>query len=213
MVISAHATRAVVFTLLHMILVTVVLGGAYCIWAGLTPAEAVRKEVAQLVSELQMLSQQQGTNPSEFNELKETLQAQLIHEFPSLVAVFYLVMAWVNLLLVLRFHRGPWGSDLGFLKHWKAPEWLIWPTIVAGGLLLLDLGAATWVGLNFFRFFMVVYAVQGLSVLAYLFDHWKIFGFLRSLGYILAIWPMMPLLLAIGFFDLWFDFRAKFRQS
>ena len=41
----------------------------------------------------------------------------------------------------------------------------------------------------------------------------KVRGAFRGVVYLLAVFFMMPLLLSLGFFDLWFDFRGKFRQS
>jgi hypothetical protein len=47
--------------------------------------------------------------------------------------------------------------------------------------------------------------------LSFFFDLWNIRGFFRAAGYLVSVFVMMPLLLSLGFFDLWFDFRAKFR--
>jgi uncharacterized protein YybS (DUF2232 family) len=69
------------------------------------------------------------------------------------------------------------------------------------------------VSLNVFKFLMAIYALQGLSILAFAFDAWRVRGGFRALIYLLAVFFMMPLLLSLGFFDLWFDFRGKFRQS
>jgi hypothetical protein len=59
---------------------------------------------------------------------------------------------------------------------------------------------------------MAVYAIQGLSILSFFFDVWNVRGVFRVLAFLAAIFIMMPLLLSLGFFDLWFDFRSKFRQ-
>jgi hypothetical protein len=105
------------------------------------------------------------------------------------------------------------GLDAAFRKNWKAPEWLLWPTILTGLFLLVDVGRISDISLNLFRLLMAVYAIQGLSILSFFFDQWKLRGVLRTAGFLVSVFLMLPLLLSLGFFDLWFDFRSKFRQQ
>jgi hypothetical protein len=152
-------------------------------------------------------------DPAELEEWKKSL----ITELPSAVAVVALLIVWANLTLVLRLNPRSLRSRLGlredFFQNWKAPEWMIWPTIAAGATLLTDLGAVTDVGRNFFKFFMAVYAIQGISILSFFLIRWRVNRFLRTVAYLFTVLMTMPLLLSLGFFDLWFDFRSKFRQS
>jgi uncharacterized protein YybS (DUF2232 family) len=87
------------------------------------------------------------------------------------------------------------------------------PTLLAGAL--YGFGRGTWeiVGWNALQVCLFVYLVQGLSILVFMLDLWNVRGFLRSLAFMTAVWLMFPLLLAIGYFDLWFDFRGKLRQA
>lgn len=136
---------------------------------------------------------------------------------PGLMASFALFLVWLNLLVLLRINpagiRESVGLDSSYLKKWKAPEFLVWPTIAAGFFLVMDFGLVSDIALNIFRFLMAVYAIQGLSILSFFFDLWNVRGFFRWVGFIVSLLLMMPLVLCLGFFDLWFDFRAKFRQS
>ena len=141
----------------------------------------------------------------------------LLVEFPSAIAIFCLVVVWSNLLLILRLNpegiREKLGLKPDFFPSWKAPEWLVWPTLVCGAFLIWEVPIASDVALNCFKFLMAVFALQGLSILSFAFDAWKVRGAFRGLVFLLAVFFMMPLLLSLGFFDLWFDFRGKFRQS
>ena len=74
-------------------------------------------------------------------------------------------------------------------------------------------GSVSDVAVNLFRFLMAIYAIQGLSILSFFFDVWNVRGVFRGLAFLAGVLLMMPLLLSLGFFDLWFDFRSKFRQS
>jgi hypothetical protein len=152
-------------------------------------------------------------DPVDLDELKHNL----VIEFPGSIAIFWLFLIWSNLMLLLRYNpnkiREGLGLDANFFRAWKAPQFLVWPAIVAGVFLLLDFGWVSDVAINVFKFIMAIYAIQGLSILGYFFDIWSIRGPFRWLGYVLSICLMTPLVLSLGFFDLWFDFRGKFRQS
>ena len=72
---------------------------------------------------------------------------------------------WANLVLLVRINP---LVTLVPVDQWKAPEWLVWPTIVAGSALIFDWGPAGEVARNLFKFFMAIYALQGLSVMGFL---------------------------------------------
>lgn len=202
--------RSILFTLAGMFGAVLISLGIYSFTQQVNLMTFFENQVSQTVNELTGQISDLGVTPEE-------LKTTVLQEFPSVVAVFALIMVWANFILLIRlgqvYVEKNLKINLKFLKEWKAPEFLIWPTIVAGGFLVFDIGWPSVVGMNFFRFLMAIYALQGLSVLAYFFDSKNIKGFLRSLGYVIAIWPLMPLLLAVGFFDLWFDFRAKMGQT
>ncbi len=169
--------------------------------------EWIEKSGQPLVSDSKLFS------VTDFNEWKQSLWVEL---FPS-VGVMLVLMIWVNLVLVVKANPGKIRERLvlapAFLSHWKAPELLVWPTIVSGFFLIWDYGLTTDVSRVVFNALMAIYAIQGLSILSAVFDLWGIRGWLRVIGYSISLGLMIPLVLILGFFDLWFDFRGKFRQS
>jgi len=138
-------------------------------------------------------------------------------EFPSAIAVFALVMVWASLVAVLRVNpngvREKLGLDGSYFKKWRSPSWLVWPTIISGFFLIVDAGHVSEVSLNVFKFLMAIYTIHGLSILSFFFDLWNVRGIFRAIGFLISVFVMMPLLLSLGFFDLWFDFRAKFTKA
>ena len=68
-------------------------------------------------------------------------------------------------------------STLPSSRTGARPEWLVWPTIATGFGLLVDLGPASDVAINVFKFLMAIYAIQGLSILSFFFDLWNVGGF------------------------------------
>lgn len=205
---------AAVTTLFSMFLV----GGALLGWFAhvhhVNAWNEVRSQVSAAVDLLGKNAPQGAlSTPADVEDWKQGV----LLEFPSALAVFALVMVWVNLVAVLRINpqgiREKLGLDLTFFKKWRSPQWLVWPTIATGLFLVIDAGRISEVSLNIFKFLMAIYTIQGLSILSFFFDLWNVRGFFRAAGYLVSIFVMMPLLLSLGFFDLWFDFRAKFSQQ
>jgi hypothetical protein len=177
------------------------------------PLLELRQELSTTVDYLQTAVSQGGSvSPADAEEWKSNLML----EFPSAIAVFALILVWANLTVLLRVNpagvREKMGLDASFLRNWKLPEWLVWPTILTGFFLIVNIGQVSVVSLNVFRFLMAIYAIQGLCILSFFFDVWNVRGIFRALSFLAAVFLMMPLLLSLGFFDLWFDFRSKFRQ-
>jgi hypothetical protein len=172
--------------------------------------QLLRETISQLVEQLQ----QMGRVPQ--NVPLEEIKTNLLLEFPAAYFIFVLVMTWVNIVFFLKSLPqtvlSNLKTNLDALLSWKAPDWMIWPTILAGATVLFDLGVFNAIGLNFFRFFMVVYGLQGLSVLSFIFRAMGLQPLMRAGIYVVVIVFMMPLLFAAGFFDLWFDFREKVVQ-
>jgi hypothetical protein len=138
-------------------------------------------------------------------------------ELPGALGILCLLISWFNLRILINLNPNRFlqrvGLDRRVLNRWKNPDWLVWPTLGSWAVVLFVDGLPSDVALNVFKIFMAVYGLQGLAVLGALFEAWKIRGLFRMVLYSLVIFVMLPLLLSIGFFDQWFDFRAKFRQS
>ena len=135
----------------------------------------------------------------------------LANIFPSLVLVSASFIVWLNILAAREiFQRtGMWYPDFGDLSRWKAPERLIWLLIAAGGILLVPVSLARIVSLNLVIVCMFAYLLQGLSIISFLFKTKNVHRSFRILCYFLifAQQYLILLLVAVGVFDLWVDFR------
>lgn len=145
----------------------------------------------------------------------EMTKRNILTDLPSFITIFLMVMTVSNVLLMLRLNlqnvRETLCVDSDYFKHWKAPDHMVWPTLAAAFCLVIEIPMLSDVALNVFKVLMAVYALQGLAITNYLFDLWGVKGFLRPLGYLLAVVLLTPLVISLGFFDLWFDFREKFK--
>lgn len=144
----------------------------------------------------------------------EAAKRAVVAGSPSFWLMMVLFSIVANMLLLFRLNLGGLKRKMHIspkrFREWKAPELLVWPTLVAGATIVFSTGTVLDVGLNCFRLLMAVYMIQGLSILSFFLHHWKVRGLLRTMVFVLMVTVLWPMTLAFGFFDLWFDFRGKF---
>ena len=200
------------FAISFLIFICIALGGLMVNshHVGLSPEEYVRSEVslgldhlaAPPDSPVQKMIQEEG---------RPALMKQIMTEIPSGILITVLLSLWINLLFASQVLRGFLSKT--FWASYRNPEWVIWPTLVFAGLFAFGDHAFYLIGLNGFKVFAVLYGFQGLSILSHLLNRYKILGLGRTVIFCVALFLVMPLVLSLGFFDLWFDFRRKFGQS
>lgn len=196
--------------------------GAYAILRGQTPWDELKQLFVSffdvLMASLSPESREQiiqsfGGGDAGIAEWRR----KTLSELPGALGIICLLIAWFNLRVLVTLNPNHFLSRVGLdrkvLDRWKNAEWLIWPTLGSWAVVLFTEGTTSDIALNIFKVLLAGYGIQGLAVLASLFEAYKIRGLLRILLYSLVLIVMMPLLLSIGFFDQWFDFRSKFRQT
>ncbi len=145
----------------------------------------------------------------------EVTKQNLFEALPSVVAIVLFFIVITNLLVLLRLNFQGSQETLGlktdFFKHWKSPDHMVWLTLVVGFCLVVEIPTISMIALNLFRILMAVYVLHGIAILNYFLDIWKIKGFIRPLGYLLAVTFLLPFIASLGFFDLWFKFREKIK--
>lgn len=133
----------------------------------------------------------------------------------SLASAF--VMSWLNLLLAKRFCEvrhiplPPWGRWI----RWKASEPLVWIVIATGFSLLVPVQPVKIVALNILIVLGTIYLFQGLAIISFYFERWKLPKILRAVFYGFLLLQQFASLGAVllGFFDVWFDFRRLSKES
>lgn len=206
--------KLVGWSLLGVAAFVLVFGLGFWIIRHQSPLQMVHRDLIAVLTQM-------TENAQEGSSLKElsdgSVQDQILIELPSAFGIFAVIMAWLNLSLLTRLlpvlKRAPIALKDADFKAWKAPEYLVWPTIVAGALLLKDLGWPSDVGVNLFKLLMAVYALQGLCIMGAALDRFSITGIFRPIVAIILVFTFLPLVIGVGFFDLWFDFRKKLGQS
>lgn len=137
--------------------------------------------------------------------------AVFIRIAPALLLGMTSIIVWINVIICKKiFPR--WGLSFpgfGDLTHWKSPEPLVWLLIACGIGLLIPLKFLNTVSLNGLLIMLLVYFFHGVGIVAYFFKIHRISLIIQIIGYILITIQQFILILVVGLglFDLWFDFR------
>lgn len=165
------------------------------------------------------LYKQMGIPVETIHQVEDSLdriQYALVRIVPSLVLVSTLFVSWTSLLFARPLFRGfalPY-PDFGVLRTWSTPEKLVWGAIGCGAALVVPATGIRLIGLNGLLIFMMVYFLHGLAIVAFFFDKKKFPKMARTFIYtLIAIQHVFALLvIALGFFDLWVNFRKLDKQ-
>jgi uncharacterized protein YybS (DUF2232 family) len=187
--------------------------GTLALQAGKNPLDFVAETVRQSAEQARELlargnGEAEGT--AALRQWADQTAATMLRVFPGLLASFGVLAGWANALGLRRVLRGR-GEDLAAWNTWRAPESWIWVLIGSGLVAALGPGAVGTTGLNVFVPTVVVYFLQGLAVIDHLFQARGFPRPLRALTYALLFLqlPIALFVAAVGAFDLWADFRAR----
>lgn len=150
----------------------------------------------------------------QINALSQSMEGILyvmVRIMPAIVVVSVLLVVWGNLLLARPLLRSKklFYPAFGALNEWQAPERLVWVAIFSGFLLLIPHNSLKFLGVNMLIIMMMVYFFQGIAIVSFYFEKKQFPRLLRGILYGLIVLQQFVLLLviALGFFDLWVDFR------
>ena len=135
----------------------------------------------------------------------------LVRLMPGFSMATSLIIAWLNVLVAGRYCRthNVAMPDWPEWSRWKAPERLVWVVIGAGFVLLASDSTMRIFCLNLLIVLSTIYLFQGLAIVSFYVEKWKIPRFLRVLIYGFLLLQQFATLGAVlmGFFDMWLDFR------
>lgn len=137
---------------------------------------------------------------------RSTLVASVLQILPGLVVLTGGAILAVNVAIARRFVP---LFDGFRLRYWRAPDALIWAFIATGFGMFVPLDAPSTIATNAFVVLLGCYFLQGLAVVAYYLERFGLPTSLRIGTYILIVIQQVltALVLALGIFDLWGDFR------
>ncbi len=141
----------------------------------------------------------------------QNLQYVMVRMIPAMAISFTLFVVWTTLLLAkpLLKNRGLFYPDFGHLKLWKVPEKLVWAAIACGFLLFSPDNNLKLLAVNGLMMLMTVYFFGGIAIVSFYFEKKRFPVIVRVMIYSLIAFQQIFLLLVIGlgFFDMWLNFR------
>lgn len=141
----------------------------------------------------------------------ENIRYVLIRIVPGLVVVSTLFVVWTSLLLAKPILKAKalFYPAFGRLNLWKAPEKLVWGAIGCGVMILLPNKALRMIGLNGMLLLMAVYFFQGIAIVSFYFEKKRFPRILKIFlyGFIAVQQVILFIVIGLGFFDIWLNFR------
>ena len=157
---------------------------------------------------------QLGSSSLETQELESKLLETvplIVRIMPGVLISCTIGISWLNLLISRRYCRAAAIESCvrEKLTLWKTPEFFVWFVIAAGLMLLLPVGDLKLPGINILIVTGTIYFLQGLAIVAFYFERWKLPFFVKGFVYaVLFLQQFASMATAVlGLFDVWFDFR------
>jgi len=203
-----------------------ILGGVvfYFVYGGMqlsiSPLQLLEKHITEAVELNIQFYGRLPLSPEEISAITDSKPAVIqmfTRIFPALCVIAVLFTTWINVLMgnKLLHRHGIDLPNLSTLSEWRAPHWLVWIFIAGGGLGFVPQTVVRYVGINLFIVASFIYLLQGLAIVSFFFNNKNISMFFRWFFYFLiAIQQMLMIAIAaVGFFDIWIDFRKYFQKD
>jgi uncharacterized protein YybS (DUF2232 family) len=137
--------------------------------------------------------------------------------YPSLIILGTGFAVWLNVVVARPLFR---MKNLGYpdftpMDRWQAPELLIWGVIASGFSLFLMSGVIKLLAINALIVLLAVYLFQGLSILLFFLNKFRVPRLVRICiyGFVIIQQVLLGVLALAGLFDQWIDFRKIHRKA
>jgi|GEM_PF-2033791 len=136
---------------------------------------------------------------------------------PAILINMAIFEIWLNIVVARKiFFKDVFFAKLGALRRWRFSFFGVWAVIAGALAFLLNsyVLQQDWlmlVAMNAFIVFGLIYFFQGLAIVVFYTVRWNLSPMARFFVYAILILLLQSLgsvlLIALGFFDSWFDFR------
>jgi hypothetical protein len=143
---------------------------------------------------------------SELSERRDELADAVLDILPALLCITGGAVWLFNLRLSSRWTGWPQLHDLA---RWQCPFWAIWILIVSGFAMFAPVHEVGVAARNLFTIMLACYFCQGLAIVSFFFQRFRLPRGLRVATYVLIGFQQLvaAIVLALGVFDFWGDFR------
>lgn len=141
----------------------------------------------------------------------ENLNSAFLIVLPGMFIVSFMTTVWLNILIIKKLltRIGIELKNMVNLNHYKAPDLLVWVAIGLGLLLFVPNHAVKYFSINCLIVLMLVYFFQGIAIVSFFFQKKDSPALLRvcCYGLIAVQLYFLILVIGVGFFDNWINFR------
>jgi len=143
---------------------------------------------------------------AELESQRDQLAQSALNFLPALLVVAGAALWLVNLRVSARWAAWP---QLDALSRWRMPDAVIWLLIASGFGLFVPNPLVAVIAGNVFAVVIASYFGQGLAIVSYFFQRFGLPRGLRIATYLVIALQQVAagLVVALGVFDLWGDFR------
>lgn len=172
--------------------------------------DRVDSHIAQSMEALKSM----GESPADLKLMQEfsvTVSELFTQSYPAILLIGSLVTASLNYVMAQfisrRLHLG-FNFHPGKYSEWVAPEQAVWALLASGGAVAMGDPFAA-VGMNVFLVALVVYFAQGLSIVVHFLETRNVHAVFWGFVFLLILFQpiLMGIIIGMGVFDLWADFR------
>jgi uncharacterized protein YybS (DUF2232 family) len=199
--------KTMLFTVSGVLGVCVAVFGVYTVFQSRGIGEMVHAYISQYLELTGALYTDMGIEKAQI----DALNAAFLVVMPGMFIVSYMTTVWLNILVIKKLlaRIGIRLKNMEALNRFKAPDPLVWAVIGFGVILALPVGPVKYVSINCLIILMLIYFFQGIAVISFYFQKKESPTFLKVFCYGLIAVQIYFLILVIGlgFFDNWINFR------
>ena len=206
--------KTVFYAVLVLLGMSVMALGVYCLAAGEEPLALVQNYVNTAVRESVKSYAEWGISQEQVTLIRDNadvIARTVYHLLPAFTVMAAVLFMWINVLAgrMVLARRSIGFPEFGDLTLWKIPDQMVWYVIASAALILVPVDRVQIAGLNLLLIFLFIYLFQGLSIINFFFLRKNVSVLIRGVFYFLIFAQHFLLLLVIclGFFDIWIDFR------
>ncbi len=205
--------KTMMFSVFGVLAVSLAAFGVYAFFQARGIGEMTRSYISQYLDLTSAMYTDMGIEQTQI----DALNAAFMLVMPGMFIVSYMTTVWLNILIIKRLlaRIGIRLKNMESLNRFKAPDSLVWAVIGFGVLLALPVGPVKYVGINCLIVLLLIYFFQGIAVISFYFQKKESPTFLKVFCYGLIAVQIYFLILVIGlgFFDNWINFRKLETQK
>jgi uncharacterized protein YybS (DUF2232 family) len=205
--------KTMIFSVTGVLALSLAAFGVYAVFQRQGIGEMVQDYISQYLALTSELYTDMGIEKQQI----DALNAAFVVVMPGMFIVSYMTTVWLNVLIIKRLlaRIGIQLKSMAALNRFKAPDSLVWAVIALGVLMALPVGAVKYVVINCLIILLLIYFFQGIAVISFYFQQKESPTFLKVFCYGLIAVQIYFLILVIGlgFFDNWINFRKLETQK